>query len=102
MRHSVINKGPNEGPLPIDLWANTHLKSYSLLKERHDLIDHAGESIDGILVDFDHVTILGGMCVEECKPAGIVLVDQDCTVAATAGSRGGTNNIGRHILNRSI
>ena len=97
-----MNKGPKEGPLSIDLWASTHLKSYSLLEERHDLIDHAGESIDGLLAGFDHVSILGGMPVEECKSAGIVLIDQDCTVTAATGSRGRTNNIRRYIPNRSI
>ena len=51
-----------------------------LLEECHDLIEDTVECVERRLADFDHVTILGGMLVEEGQSVGIILFNQFCTV----------------------
>ena len=74
----------------------------TLLEEPHDLVKYTVEGINGLVTCFNHVTILGGMLVEERKPLGIILVNQYCTVTAATSPRGGTRDIGWHVADSSI
>ena len=47
-----------------------------LLKDRHDLIDHAEESAAGILSPFDQITTLLGVLIQGDQLTGVIFVDQ--------------------------